>query len=345
MTEIISERIAILRILMICGVVLLHVPPYVPLADVGSGNFDFLKAFFQSAVFRCTVPVLTVISGYLLFSANLDRAPRKLFVKKFNTLAIPFLVFNTSLAGVVYVIQSKVSLPITYQLAPFDLGVMLDAAFGLTQSPLNYPLNFIRDLFVLAMLAPALGVMLRQAALPGLALVALIFGLDLDSYLLLRWDMAVLFYVGGMAALQKWDLCCLDKYAVAFLALFVSLCVIVIKLKITNTTFLRLAAPFLIWPSASLLYNTRSGRWLSSLSKYSYFIFLAHGLILVITWMVYKKLPFVLPYPFYWILAPLITVVMLINTHRLGYVLFPIAFAWMIGQRVDREKGVRVIPT
>ena len=61
---------------MIIGIVLLHTPMYVSVADIDSGWFDLTKAFFQSAAFRCTAPVLTLISGYLLFNARLDTDTR-----------------------------------------------------------------------------------------------------------------------------------------------------------------------------------------------------------------------------------------------------------------------------
>lgn len=331
-----SERIAILRTLMIGGIVLLHVPPYVPIAEIGNGYFDFIKAFFQNAVFRCTVPVLTVISGYLLFGADLDRTPKKLFLKKLKTLGVPFLIFNTSIAIAVYSIQSRVNLPITYQLFPLNLAVVLDAGFGLTRAPINYPLNFIRDLVVLIFMAPAMGILIRRLPVFGLGIVILIFGFDLDGYVLLRWDMAVHFYVGGIAALRKWDLHRMDKYAIPFLLIFVFLCSVVVIFKIANTTFLRLASPFLIWPAASILNGTRLGVSLASFSKYSYFVFLAHALVLVSSWMLYKNIASGLPYPLYWGLSPVFTITVLIGLYHLGISIAPTAFKWMTGQEATR---------
>ena len=75
-----------LRYLMIVGIVVLHTPPYVPVAEMGPGLFDFIKAFFQSAMFRATVPVLTVISGYLLFQSGLDQHWMRLAKKKTRTI-------------------------------------------------------------------------------------------------------------------------------------------------------------------------------------------------------------------------------------------------------------------
>jgi succinoglycan biosynthesis protein ExoH len=81
----ISQRIAILRFIMIFGVVLLHTPLYVDIGSVGNDWFSLTKAFFQSAVFRSTTPVLAMISAYLLFNARLDTQLAKLARKKTRT--------------------------------------------------------------------------------------------------------------------------------------------------------------------------------------------------------------------------------------------------------------------
>src|SRR4051794_14070531 len=106
----VKTRINILRFVMIFGIVVLHTPEYVNIADIKAGWFDLTKAFFQSAVFRCTVPVLTCISGYLLFRSSLDTNIQLLSSKKFRTLAVPFLTCNGLLAAVLYVIQSQYKL-------------------------------------------------------------------------------------------------------------------------------------------------------------------------------------------------------------------------------------------
>ena len=84
----IHDRIAFLRIVMIFGVIVLHTPAYVPMAAIGSGWFDMVKAFFQLAVFRASVPVLTVISGFLLFKSCIDQEPLRCLTKKTRTILL-----------------------------------------------------------------------------------------------------------------------------------------------------------------------------------------------------------------------------------------------------------------
>lgn len=312
----VRTRIAILRFTMIFGIVILHTPAYVSITDIGSGWFDLTKAFLQSAVFRCTVPVLTCLSGYLLFGSGIDRNIHKLVRKKFHTLALPFFACNVLLAALLYLLQSQFTVPISYQLYPFSLDKMLDAAFGYTKHPVNYPLNFLRDLLVLMVLAPFIGYLLRNAAVLGLALVIALFWLDFDGILVLRNEMAILFYIGGMAAVQKWNITRLDNYAGACLVAFLALCAYIVLFKVANTTYLRFLAPFLLWPTTVLLVDTRVGDWLAARAEHSFFIFLLHAPVLVLSYALYQEMEESIPYALYWFAAPVLTTWGLIVAHR-----------------------------
>lgn len=312
----IRTRIAILRFVMIFGIVILHTPAYVNIADIGSGWFDLTKAFLQSAVFRCTVPVLTCLSGYLLFGSGIDRNIQKLARKKFHTLALPFFACNVLLAALLYLLQSRFTVPISYQLYPFRLDTMLDAAFGYSRSPVNYPLNFLRDLLALMVLAPFIGFLLRNAAVLGLVLVIALFWFNVDGMLVLRNEMAILFYIGGMAAVQQWNIKRLDNYAGACLIAFLALCACIVLFKVGNTTYLRFIAPFLLWPTTALLVGTRIGSWLAARAEHSFFIFLLHAPVLVLGYVLYQEMEESIPYELYWFAAPLLTTWGLIVMHR-----------------------------
>jgi succinoglycan biosynthesis protein ExoH len=329
----VSNRIAMLRFLMIAGVVLLHTPKAVPMELVGTGVFDFIKAFFQNVVFRTTVPVLTCISGYFLFSAKLDLAPLKLWKKKFKTLVIPFFVFNVSLFVLAYIAQRTTGLVFSYNLVHADASVWSNALLGLHGLPINYPLNFLRDLVMLVLIAPALGMLLRQAPIVGLAVVWLVFMFNLDGALVLRNNMAVMFYVGGMLGVAKSNLLMLDKYAPVALITFVVLCVTILMFRVSNTTYLGYVAPFLLWSMAALVVNTAAGKWMSKMSKYSFFIFIAHAPVLYVTWFVYQKVAAYVPYPVYWVMAPTLTIGVLVIVYQYAMKIAPTFFATIIGAK------------
>lgn len=340
----VRDRIALLRSLMIFGIVILHTPEYVPLSALGSGVFENFKAYFQLAVFRTTVPVLTFISGYLLFRSCLDTRPAELLRKKAKTIGVPFLVFNLGLMAAAFFMQWKFRLDTSPTLIPFDGTTWLNAAFGLTGSPANYPLNFLRDLLALMLLAPLLGWLLRHYQLLGLAAVTLVFMNNLDRYFILRDIMPILFYLGGMAAVRQWKMTELDRYALPLLGIFLALCACVLIFKWKNTNYLRLASPLLIWPAASLLLDTRAGRYLARMSKYSFFLFLTHAPVLLLTWLIYARFGKSVPYPLYWVLAPVITTAIVITSHRLAVRYIPGVLGAALGQPVARKPADAVMP-
>ena len=327
----IRDRIALLRLVMIFGVIVLHTPAYVPMNAVGSGWFDLVKAFFQLAVFRASVPVLTVISGFLLFSSAIDREPARCFAKKSRTILIPFLCFNLTLLPFALGAEMFAGMELSANLWPFDLTRWLNAAFGLTGSPINYPLNFLRDLIVLMLLAPLFGWLLRHYAWPGFVLVSVVFMGNFDGNFLLRDLMAVSFYIGGLAAVRNWNLSLLDRYAGICLVAFLVACAVIVHFRIANTTHLRLAAPFLVWPATVLIVRTSLGSWLVSMSKYSFFLFLAHAPVLLMTWVLYGRYGNAIPYPVYWVLAPICVGAVLIAVYKLAMATMPRVFRVMIG--------------
>jgi len=143
--------------------------------------------------------------------------------------------------------------------------------------------------------------------------------------------MAVLFYVGGMAAVRGWNLRLLDRYAVPCFLLFLLACAAIVHFRVANTTYLRLIAPFLIWPATAWLAASRLGPWLVGMSKYSFFMFLAHAPVLLLTWLLYSRYGSALPYPLYWVMAPVLVTAILVAVYRIANVLMPRLFPLLIG--------------
>jgi len=338
MERAVQDRINILRPLMIFGVVILHTPAFVPITEVGADWFSLLKAFFQNAMFRTTVPMLTLISGYLLFHAGLDQSPKALWAKKARSLLLPFLAFNIPLLVAAVLAQLLTGLNMAYKLVPFDSAVWMDAAFGVSHSPINYPLNFLRDLIALMLLAPLMGLLIRRAAIPGLLIVLVVFLQDFDGKLVARNLMPIMFYIGGMAACKKWNLRALDAYALPCFAAFITLCAAIIHFQIVNTTVLRLVSPFLIWPMCSVLVGTRIGNWCGRMNKYSFFLFLIHAPILFASWAVYQRFGRALPYGVYWVATPFVILAIVVMLYQLAMSVMPGVFASLIGGRVRKDE-------
>lgn len=334
----VSKRIAMLRPLLIIGVVFVHVygVPDAP-SQLHWDIFDLFAGFFKDAVFRGTVPTMSIIAGYLLFNSGIDSAPRKLFDKKFFSLVIPFIVFNIYYLGFTLgmnlIFRAALPYPDIFH-AP--LTPALAKMFGLFGYPLNLPLYFLRDLIVTIAFVPILSVMIRKAPWMGLILLMLVFGSNIDGVIILRPTSLILFYIGGIAAVYKWNVLALDKFAVHCFIVFVSLCIGIITLRIDDNTFLVVVAPFLIWPAARLLVETRIGAWAIKYSNYSFFIFAAHAPLLVASWWAFTHFTPQLPYPVYWLTMPFIVVVLLKFIYDYAMKIAPRAFNTIVGARLEK---------
>lgn len=291
---------------MVIGIVILHLPPTQPLSELGTSFIDIARAFFSYAAFRTTVPVLTVLSGYLLFRSNLYLQPAKLLSKKTTSILVPMLIWNISVVLVLYTAQKFgfFAHGFTTKLYPVEMYNWVNALTGLFDNPANYPLNFLRDLYVVSLLSPLYGLFLKKAPYIGLVCVILVAYFNLDGYLMLRYDMMISFYIGGLAATQDWDLKSLDRYAKWFLLIFIVVSLGIAIFDIENLFLFRLISPFLVWPAMSLLVDTRFGDFLHRNAAGSFFTFLSHGPMLFLLWTVFMQIPGDLPYYIYWLLAP-----------------------------------------
>lgn len=342
LSETVSNRISMLRPLLIIGVLFVHVGgvSYIS-AELGPGFFQYFAGFFKNAFFRGTVPTMSLISGYLLFASGIDRTPGQLYKKKFTTLAIPFIVFNLYAFAFMLGINAVCG-PVFPVFATFqnDPKLMLSTMVGLTGAPINGPLHFVRDMMVAIALVPVLGAFLRHRPWLGLTLLIIIFGTNMDGVLIFRASSLILFYVGGAAAIYKWNLLALDEHAKLCLGIFIVACLGIIAFRVEDKTVLITAAPFLIWPAASLLQGTKIESWAIHFCKYSFFIFVAHMPIIDSLWWGVSQHARWIPYPLFWFAAPFLTVCVLKWTYDTAMRFAPKSFNFMIGARALKPKFV-----
>lgn len=299
---------------MVIGIIFLHLPPFRPLEQ----ETDFLKAFLTFGIFRTTVPVLTAISGYLVFRSFNPAALGGYYTKKFRNLFVPLLLWNLPFACVVYLLQRFEigSHEFSANLHPARILPWINAVTGLLGEPVNYPLNFLRDVYALSLLAPVYYLLLRHLPWVGLVLVGIVYFWNLDLDFVLRNNMLITFYVGGLAAVQGWNLRTLDRFAVPACVLLVAWSLVDVALKVQNTEFLRVVSPLLVWPSMSLVEDSIVGSYLLQYSHTSFLCYLMHGPVILVIYMACNALPFHLPYVVYGLTAPIATVLLVIAVHR-----------------------------
>jgi succinoglycan biosynthesis protein ExoH len=320
---------------MVIGIIVLHLPPYQPIGELGSSFFDFIKAFFSYAVFRATVPVLTVMSGFLVFRSSLKSNPLRLLAKKTSSILVPLIIWNIPIVIIIYMVQRNniLAQDFSVKLYPFETLNWINALTGLLDAPANYPLNFLRDLFAVSLLSPIYWLFLKKTPYLGLVAVLIIYYFELDGSFVLRNSMLVSFYIGGLAVSQNWTLTYLDRYARRLCLIFVSLCILIVVFNIKNRELFILLSPFFVWPSLSLITNTKLGVFLFKNSSSSFFTFLAHGPIITGLWLVFQRIPIEIPYFVYWFLTPPITVYLTILFSGYFKRLFPAISSIALGGR------------
>jgi len=181
----ISTRIDILRFPLIVGVVFIHAYSGEIHGSVVNGRgigdwVDFVEVLFSCGIAHIAVALFFLFSGYLFFQ---DMWSWGIYTNKLErrirTLLIPYLFWNCLTLGIFALVQSIPQTRAYYagtvwppvrafsalDYAKAILGVFVDG-------PIDGPLWFVRDLMVLAVLAPLIHFLLtRKSALPFLAVL------------------------------------------------------------------------------------------------------------------------------------------------------------------------------
>ena len=306
----ISQRISIIKYAMIIGIVITHIPPFEYIDAFGYSTMETIKVFFAHAMFKVAVPVLATVSGFLLFSSKLHLNYPRLLYKKSRSILLPLILWNLPFALIIYFIQKYNLTSYTYwvDLYPATIENWLLIVVGWDGLPVNYPLHFLRDLFVVALMAPLFWLLLKKIPYLGLLVVLTVYYFDLEGGLVMRNNMLVTFYLGALAATQNWNLTYLDRYSLLLFLIYICACLVITTFRIDNRELFVILSPFMVWPFFSRITNTKAGELLHKYSKNSFFLFLTHAPILFIMYKVYTHLPIDIPYFVFWISAPVITI-------------------------------------
>ena len=213
----IAERISLIRYPMIFLIVVSHVPWLVRYVDDPT-LLTFVGTFVTDGLIRLAIPMLSCISGFLIFYKAMDSNFPLLLRKRFIALVLPLLIWNIPVVLALYVVQSQglIDYEFAYRktMYPVDLMVWVNGVLSITDFPINYPMHFLRDLFVVTLFVPLMSMLLRNFPFVGLIALLAFFIPNLDGLLIRNNTIIITFYIGGMAATMNWNLKWLDIYAV-----------------------------------------------------------------------------------------------------------------------------------
>lgn len=342
----ISLRFDILRFLGICSIVFFHARPEVTLETEILNASILFKTYASNGFLRAALPVLTAISGYLLFRSRLFEHPWRLLNRKLRTLLVPMVLWNALVALGICFVQWRSMGEYTFseQLYPFDAASWAEALFALTGAPADYPLSFLRDVFMLAATAIVVGPLLVRAPVLTLAVASFVFALNLEVWLVLRSYMGVAFFLGGFLAVKGWDLRALDRWAWPLLGIYTLVCLAYVTV-IRDEQYLlalRLFGLVALFAFSAVLERSAVGKWLASLAPASFFIFASHAIILQAFWMPYQQfLSNSLPPIYMWMVAPVLTIVVAIGAFWVLRRISPSLLMAFTGSRGEHRQRAR----
>lgn len=190
MSELVSRRISILRLLFCCFVILIHShdPSFPwrghPISEALAGWQNWAVETLYDDIFRTAVPAFYIFSGYLLFVRS--KQPtwdwKKEARKRVARLAASYLTWN--LVFIVFWLGcQRVSIFRPYfsgrtlPLDGWDVWTLFSIWFGVLRLPIDTPLWFLRDLILLTAVSGWLGKGLRQLNRFGMvaAVLTLVF--------------------------------------------------------------------------------------------------------------------------------------------------------------------------
>lgn len=349
----ISSRINLMRILLICGIVFVHVPYDADASPfVGPDSFfDWLRVYFGESLFRIGVPCLSAISGYLLFQkGEASFHYRRVLTSKSRTVLLPFLIWNFALILLVLAVQ-RVGMGIGYfpDLWHASAREWLNYAFAISDYPVNLPLYFLRDLILCIVLSPLLAYLVRKA--PGMTLgiffAFAVFPL-IDTNIFLKNSILFSFTLGIALALHRVDVKRLDRYAPAALAVLLAASLLLslgllkqgpdypLGLHILRN-LLSVAGALLVWMLSAPLIRTTLGQRLSRTGTLSFWTFCAHYPLLVVLWMVWNRFVDAEFYPIFYIGGVLATFAILALSHHLAKRAVPSLYDVLTGSRAARK--------
>jgi succinoglycan biosynthesis protein ExoH len=350
----VSSRINLMRIVLISGIVLVHIPfdPASSPFNGAYGLFDWLRVFLTESLFRVGVPALSAISGYLLFRGGMEGFSYLKTVRtKTQTVFLPFLLWNTAFfIAVLVMLSAGVGdgyVPGLWNMSARDLLTQL---FATEDFPVNIPLYFLRDLFVCILLSPLLAWLIRRIPLLTLsALFLLAIVPEMSFYVVLKRSILFSFSFGIYASLYKIDIKALDRYAPLGVAcLFAASALLATAIYMTgpslpdwvqlfrNTLAIAGAAGF--WMMSALLIKTNIGQRLSKTGSLSFWIFCAHYPLLVLLWMAWGKsgIDF---YPAFFVLSLAVLFPVLAVSNNVARRTVPRFYGVMTGGRTKKASG------
>lgn len=290
-----SKAIAVSRVLCILCVIYAHTPPYGDAVPYTVFSGEAVIWMMREILGRSSVPLLSIISGYLAARVAASNAFGRTLRKKVLTLLAPLVLWN-AIAILIDVI--------------FSLGAKMPAIdalprllAGIDGFPRLMPLYFLRDIFLCGLFAPLLLAGLRRMRWLLLSTLLANAVWNLDGPLFLSSAIPLFYAVGLGTGERCWRARAILRRPGFSWLLAVGVLVIVAMLPFVIADYSALRAD---GPATAVMLNVQRGAgavtfWLtavaiagkvqlaSAFARFEpviFFIFCSHPLIIGLVWIV-----------------------------------------------------------
>ena len=276
------------------------------------GPEDVLYHFAADVLGRSSVPLLTIISGWLF--ARSGKAYSELIKGKVRSLLVPLILWNVlalSATWIYEIINSQALYP------PVSVPMLLNGILALWEQPVNLPLGFLRDLFVVMLISPLVVLAIRTFG--GWALLPLfLFAVLVPNAIILLRTQILFFFAMGVW-LHRTDFRNLPRGFVIAMGLWICGTFTVSMFEKAHgvaekhspllENIDRIAVAGIFWSVAMLLARSPGTGWMKRLEPYAFLAFCSHFIVFrllsVICVPVFGDLRFPF-YPVYFLLQPVL---------------------------------------
>lgn len=348
----ISENANLMKIFLTIGVIYIHSFSLVP---AETSNFlYYLKVFLSFVLPRIAVPLFFVYSGYFFFKGNeFNKITYWIKTKRrLSTLVIPYIFWNI-VALIVFLVTDE-----RFRANIFNIHDVLTKTFignipdtGLWHclgyeipmiTPLNTPLWYIRDLFLICLLSPLVYTLIRNKVIGCIFILigtTIFLFHDTSQIPFIGFDNIYFFSVGAFLSYYPLNIKLRRRYLYIIAMFAFSLSIFTLSFYSTekeqyfrHAYIVAMSAAILLMPTLKIndnLLNVIGGGKIM-------FVFCSHCLILKMLVFVTYRLSLFLPSfmnVFLFIISPLICFFICVVLYKVTERIYPKSLSFLLGNR------------
>lgn len=280
----------------------------------GSEFYMALRAILVDVLGRSSVPLLSIISGFLAWGVFQKKRNFEVFKDRARKILVPMILWNS--IGVFLLFLKFKSLQ----------GVELfNSVFALTGSGVYAHLDFLRDIYVMTVITPFLVFLIKRAPLL-LAIFSVFLCLyDFNIYIVFRNQIFIFYAVGIFLALYRVELIA-DNFFVGLVLVLVFVCASAVELAelygvfsvgyYYDNFFRRPLMVVLSWFLCVWIARGPLIRFFIFLERYVFLFFLSHVFLFTLIGATFYRAEFLhgkMAYAVFWLVSPVLAYALVVS--------------------------------